>query len=377
VRRFSGWGILAVFLLGAPVFAQQQRPWWYTLEQGKSFFRSGAYGSALMAFDDARRARADQFSRMVQDMTALLSLPEVRRFGDSLDRVEAYIGERSQSAAAAALAELYYRAPKASLGGSASRVLTELDRLKAYPEAEYWLGETYRAEGELGLALKQYEKAFALRDLLEAPSFDVEILYKIVEIHKLSGKYQEMENQANQILIETDANGNVVKLRDSLWAGDLARAAMLRTLENEGIGRFLTLYRYNNTPVERAHRFLGFFHYASSRLLGAEHLMFAFLIQNTLLIEEALRSRYDFSFTSLAALMDETRRQRRLMSFLEETEYFKTVYYLASALYASNKNKPALELWEFLSSCPEAGEWRVRARGQLREPHIEQAVEMP
>jgi hypothetical protein len=368
--------LLCLFFLAAlPVFTQQTRPWWYTLEEGKLFFRNGAYGNALMAFDDARRARAAQFSRMEQDIANLLSLPEVRRFGDSLERVETYIHERNQSAAAAALAELYHRLPKDSLGGSANRALEMLDRLKAYPEAEYWLGETYRAEGELGLALMQYQTAYDRRDLLEIPSFETEILYKIVNIHRIRMEYQEMEKQAREILEGFGSGGTV---RDGLWVQELTRAAMSRILENDGVSRFLSLYRYNNIPMERAHRLLGFFYFASSRHLpAAEHLMFAFLIQNTVLIDEAIRRRYDFAFTTLEALMEEIRRNIRFEAFLEETEYFRTAYYLASALFAAGKQKPARELWDFLASCPEAGEWRVRSLNQLRSPYIERALEMP
>jgi hypothetical protein len=153
---------------------------------------------------------------------------------------------------------------------------------------------------------------------------------------------------------------------------------MSRTLENDGLSRFLTLYRYNNTPVEKAHRLLGFFYFSSSRHLpAAEHLMFAFLIQNTVIIEEVIRGRYDFTFTTLAALMEEIRRNIRFEAFLEETEYFRTAYYLASAFFAAGKQKPARELWDFLAACPEAGEWRLRSLNQLRSPYIEKALEMP
>jgi tetratricopeptide (TPR) repeat protein len=366
---------LFILFFTLPLFAQETRPWWYTLEQGKLFFRNGAYGNALMAFDDARRAREAQFSRMEQDMINLLSLPEVRRLGDSLERVETYISEKKQLPAEAALAALYHRLPKASLGGSASRVLEELDRLKAYPEAEYWLGETYRVEGELGLALRQYETAYAQRELLETPSFEVEILYKIVDIHRLRGEYQEMEKKAREILEGTGPGGT---LRDSLWAQELIRAAMTRTMENDGLSRFLTLYRHHNIPTERVHRFLGFFYFSSSRHLpAAEHLMFAFLIQNTVIIEEVIRGRYDFTFTTLTALMEEIRRNRKFEDFMAETEYFRTAYYLASALFAAGKQKPARELWEFLGSFPEAGEWRVRSLNQLEKPYIEKALERP
>ena len=144
---------------------------------------------------------------------------------------------------------------------------------------------------------------------------------------------------------------------------------------NDPIGRFLTVFRYNNTTVERAHRLLGFYYYASGRhIQAAEHLMFAFLIQNTIMIEEILRNQYDFVFTNLDALMDEVMRRQILIDYKKEVEYYKTLYYFASALYASGSTKrtAARQIWEFLARRPEAKEWGGRARLQLRAPYIEQ-----
>jgi tetratricopeptide (TPR) repeat protein len=364
---------VVLFLLPGPVFlAAQQRqpapPWWYTLEQGKHLFRSGEYGDALIAFEDARRERRAMYTRMEQDFIVLLSIPEVRRMGDSLELIENYIAESYQISAAAVLRELYYRVPRASLNGSAYRVLTELDRLKAYPEAEYWLGETYRAEGELGVALSQFEKAYGQRSLLESPGFEVEILYKIIDIHRQRQNFTEMERRAKEILE-----------RDSLWSADdssFMRKAMAQTLRNEGVARFLTLYRYHNPTVERAHRLLGLYYYASGRhYLAEEHLMFSFLIQHTVLIEELIRSRFDYAFTGLEGLAAETAGRGALFSYMETVEYYKTIYYFAGALYGADRPLPAGQLWRFLSAQTTAREWQGRAQSQLASPRVAPPVE--
>ena len=369
---------LCGFVRGFGVSAQAAQPWWYTLEQGKLLFRKGAYGDALLTFEDARRQRAAQYTRMEEDFIFLLSIPEVRRLGDSLEFVERFINERLYTAAAAALNELYYRFSKDSLKGSVSLALEKFDLLKGYPEAEYWLGETYRAEGELGLALRQYEKAWDERDLLETPGFEMEILYKITELHRIRGNYQEMERRANEIIEGVGANGLP---RDRLWAGspqgssNQIRAAMVRILENEGVSRFLTLYRYNNTDTERAHRLLGFFYSSSSRYTQAmDHLMFAFLIQSSVLIEEVIRRDYDFTFSTLEDLMTRMQRRPELTAFIDETEYYRTIYYLATALYASGKTIPAAQLWTFLAGSNNAGEWGNRAR-RNPTPYIERPLE--
>jgi tetratricopeptide (TPR) repeat protein len=368
--------LLPVFLVlwALPGFAQNpaERPYWYTLERGKASFRAGEYGTALVAFEEAREQRQALYKRMERDLVNLLSRPDVRLLGDSLDQVEAYIAGEGQRAAAAALAELYYRLPRSSLGGSARTALEQLERLEAYPEAEYWIGETYRAEGELGIALGQYLKAYEHRSLLEAPAFSTEIVYRIVDIHRIRQEYLDMEKWLLVILEQ-----------DTRWSADgrdFTKNAMARILENDGITRFLTLYRYNNTLVERAHRLLGLYYYASGRhSRAAEHLLFSFLIQNTVIIEEILRHRPDFRFTGLDGLRSEISRRPALAAYLEEVDYYKTMYYLGSALYAAGKAHPAGEFWRFLAqgAASFAGEWGSRARSQISRPSIEPAVEMP
>jgi tetratricopeptide (TPR) repeat protein len=378
VKKYALFSVF--FLCGSLTFAQSpaERPYWYTLEQGKLFFRDGAYGDALLSFEDARRQRLARFTRLEQDFIDFLSVPEVRRLGDSLDRAEVYMTERNYSGAAAALGELYYRVPRESLNNSAAQALSALGRLKDYPEAEYWIGETYRAEGELGIALSQFQRAYDHRDLLENPGFAVTLKYKIADIHKIQREYTQMERTLLEILQgDTPEDPS----RDTLWIdsdASFAKNALSRTLENDGINRFLTLYRYNKTLVEAAHRLLGFYYYAAGRHSQAkDHLMFAFLIQNTVLLEEAIRNRYDFSFGTLEGLMEEIRRNSLLSAYLEEVDYYKTAYYLGTSLFATGRLTAARPFWNFLSSQERAGEWRGRAQTQLRSPFVERAVEMP
>jgi tetratricopeptide (TPR) repeat protein len=364
-------GLFAGALLG-PAFGQagESSPYWHTLEQGKHYFRSGDYGEALVAFEGARDQRRALYSRMEQDLIDLLSMPEARRLGDSLDLIESYIAERGYLDAAAALAELYYRVPKDSLGNSAQAALAALGRLKDFPDAEYWIGEAYRVEGEHGIALKQYERAYEQRALLESPGFDLEILYKIADLHRMRQEYTAMEERLLEIL-----------MRDTLWQEDTSsfiRTAMVRTLENEGVGRFLTLYRYNNQDVERAHRILGLYYHALGRHnRGVEHLLFAFLIQNSVMLDEIIRTEFDFAFSSLEALMAQTLRRKVLQAYMEEVEYYKTIYYLGTSLNGSGKLQPARDLWYFLSRRNDSWEWGARSTAQLRSPFLEQAVEMP
>jgi tetratricopeptide (TPR) repeat protein len=382
-ERCSAFVFVLLFFWAGLTFAQEQgsRPWWYTLERGKSLFRQGDYGNALLTFEDARRQRQAMYAGMERDFINFLSIPEVRRIGDSLTAMDTYIKERSHQDAGLALRELYYRLPRESLQDSAQQALMELGKFKDYPEAEYWIGETYRLEGELSLALTQYQKALALSSQLEDTNFELDLLYKIADIHRIRQEYKQMEETLLRIVAGNTVHGDPW---DPLWSGNagssgqFAKNSMARTLENNGPGRFLIMYRYNNGPVEKAHRLLGFYYYAVSRYdRAANHLMFAFLIQNTILIEEVQQSRYDFAFESLEALVDAMARRDDLIGFIDQVEYYRCAYYLGSALYGIGRETPARDLWTFLSGRDRIGEWRGRAITQLQRPFLEPAIENP
>ncbi|MCL1958751.1 MAG: hypothetical protein FWF68_04040 [Spirochaetes bacterium] len=374
-----------------PLFAQRgAQPWWLSLEQGKIKYRNGDYGAALLLFEDARRDRRAMYEQMERDYISLLSINEVRRLGDSLEKVEKYSYDRYYTAASAALEELYYRVPKASLYNSAKAALDALGKLKDFPEAEYWIGEVYRAEGELLLALSQYRKANEMRDILEDPGFSSSLQYKIASILRTRQEYNEMEKVLLYIINDLDTLWSNARKPESAEpahsnvpvpyaqaSASFASQSMTRILENEGIARFMEFYRYNNGKVEEAHRLLGFHYAATGRPSAQQHLMFSFLIQNTTIIDEIKRKEFDFTFTNLQALTEYINKSALLLSYVEEVEYYKTAYYLGASLYRNGKTTAAREFWNFLSSQPQAGEWYSRAFMQLRNPHLEPVVEMP
>jgi tetratricopeptide (TPR) repeat protein len=361
-------GALAVLAHPLPAqYVTAQSHYWFTLENGKKLFREGAYGDAIIAFQDARNERREMYSRMESDLIALFSLPEVRRMNDSLDLIENYINEWGHINAEAALAELYYRVGKDNLRNSAHSALNYLDKLKSYPEADYWIGETYRLTGEYEIAIRQFNRALSNIGGTENPGFAVEIIYKIADVERLRQNYNEMERKLLSILAD-----------DQLWTQDnnnFAREAMDRTINSSGINRFLQMYRYKNAKTERAHRLLGQYYYASGRHNKAvPHFTFAFLIQNTTIIDEVIAENFDFKFTSLEDLMPRLSRRTAAKEYMKEVDYYKTVYYFAASLYASGKENPARELWSFLAGKNEAGEWQGRARSQLRSPFIEDSL---
>jgi hypothetical protein len=377
--------ILLLLLVAGSVFAQNSNTWWYTLEQGKQMFNRGDYGNALIAFGDAKRQRWQMYERMERDLINLLSISEVRRLGDSLDLVEKYIRDKGHVGASDALRELYYRIPRETFRNSASAALAALSSLKEYPEADHWIGEVYMMEGELNLALNQYQKVHENRNLLANPDFAIELLYRIAAIRRTRREYNEMERVLLSILTADKMWGGKSLEHDPMISRTLdhegdsfVKQSMTRILENNGLNQFIIRYRYNSTEFESAHKQLGLYYYQSGGYTWAqEHLMFAFLIQNSVILDELRRTRYNYEFTTLEALSNEINWNRVLTDYAEKKEYYKTAYYLAASLFANGKATSARGIWNFLAQQTRAGEWQTRSVAQLRNPHIERAVEMP
>jgi tetratricopeptide (TPR) repeat protein len=347
-------------------FAQDTDPFWLTLEQGKRFFREGEYGEALRCFEAARKEKENKYARLERDFITVLSIREVRRLGDDLALVEAYIQKEFRVAAAGALNELYYRFPRAAMQNSAKKALESLGSLKHYPEAEYWIGEVYRCEGEYGIALAQYQKAYAQKELVEASGFGLDILYKMADISALRRDYTGMEGNLNEIL-KTDESWN---------EENTTRSAMVNGAADNGLDRFLVLYRNDRAELEKAHRLLGLYYYSSNRQNRAvEHLLFSFLIQNTVIIEALKKQRYDYRFTTLDALLRDIAGsgrdlRRTLEQYMAESEYYRVLYYLGNAFYGNGRSAAARGIWRFLA---DAGpmEWKGRAGRQLSRPVLD------
>jgi tetratricopeptide (TPR) repeat protein len=292
---------------------------------------------------------------------------------DSLDRITVFAQERHYVAANNAFAELFFHIPREELHGSASASLDMFDSLKAYPEAEFWIGEVYRVEGSVSIAIKQYERALSMAaaDRLADPALETEMLFRLASFQKMNGNYNEMERRLRQVLEH-----------DTLWSEDpssFVKTAMQRTLENEGVDHFLAMYRYKNPVTEKAHRLLAEYLYQSGRhIRAAEHYLFAWLIAGSTVIE-AYQSTLiaDFKFTSLSAVTADLARRPDITAYMDEAEYYKTAYYLGASLYGAGRQNAARNIWSYLAGEVNAREWRVRAQQQLRNPSIDPPIPLP
>ncbi|MDR0910596.1 MAG: hypothetical protein LBM77_12630 [Spirochaetaceae bacterium] len=324
-KLFFVWSL--AFFLCLHGFAATPGDWWWTLEQGKSAFRNGAYGHALALFEEAENARRGQFRQYLEIMHSLLSTDGVRMLNNSLPALEGYIKANNLVDAQDVLNQLYFRIPRDTFTNSLE-ILKALEHLGNYPEAEYWIGEVYRVEGEAHLATRQYNKALANKDLVQSSDFDLAVRYKIADTADAAGDRAQEEETLLTILNSTDAEGNV---RGALFVSgenDYLRTGMMNVLEKDGIDRFLTVYRYANPQMLKAHRMLADLYYAEQKYgEAAEHYLFSFLIISTIALSEMEKTDVDWTFSTLdnfiatVSQMANTQTGKRILSWLEENKY--------------------------------------------------------
>jgi tetratricopeptide (TPR) repeat protein len=365
--------LLFINLAGVPIDAQNvQEPYWLLLERGKQYYRSKEYGKALIAFEDAKRNKDELYLRMQKDFIEFLSADEVRRLGDSISKISLYLKDKPNKRISDIIAEVQFNFSDSVIQDSAKKIISLFDIMRLYPEAEYWIGEVYREEGELTIALEQYNRALSQQTVVGPNEFTTQIRYRIAEMYHILGNYPQYE----KTLID-------IASKDSLWNGDarsevFIRTAMFKTLTQDGVNRFLTLYRHDGTKFENSHRFLGFYYYATGRYDKAvEHLAYAFLIQNTILIKEYQIREYGYVFKDYAQFINGVARYPDLETYMQDVDYYKTTYYLAAALYATGQRTTAFYLWTILTKTNRAGEWQKRSQLQIKKPYIEPVNERP
>ena len=224
----------------------------------------------------------------------------------------------------------------------------------------------YRSEGEYGIALAQYQKAYDQKELVEESGFGLDILYRMADISALRRDDLGMEKNLNEIL----------KTDDSWNEENLGRSMMVNSAANNGLDRFLVLYRNDKAELEKAHRLLGLYYYRSNRQNRAvEHLLFSFLIQNTVIIEALKKQRYDYRFTTLETLLRDIAEsgrdlRRELERYMTSSGYYMVLYYLGNAFYGDGRSAAARGIWSFLANRGPP-EWSGRAGSQLSRPVLD------
>lgn len=232
------------------------------------------------------------------------------------------------------------------------------------PEAEAAIGDVYRVEGELTLALSQYEKAYNHRNSLAVPEQRYEILYRRAAVYRDQELYKLMEDTLVKIL-EDDINwsgGKNQRLRTQVEANFYAR----------GLDQVFRLYRFKPSFAARAHSDLGWFYYRTGRFpQAALHSLYAVIYSGSEIARFQKERDVEWEFDTFSALLGAADGNRELSRFTAQSGLAKDLYYLAGSTWAGMYPKLATSLWSMLAIPNFAGEYAELSKRQLKKPWIE------
>ena len=305
-------------------------PSWLQYQDGLRLFGLERFGEALISFKDAIGSRASLFDRVSKDIEAARSTREATRARGSIsalvellaardlipEELEAIEAEAGGSLIAL-MGLLRERSPSSPLRGLIDAALLVVEErglsrigdsvealrkaaadLQYYPEAEYAIGKIYLAEGESRLAELQMQRAYDMSDSLEVGDDRYAMLESLAGIYRTQGDLQDYEQRLKEIADASD-----------LFAGKdvYYRNAMERTLAQQGVDKFMILYRVDDGFATRAYSGLGSLYLEAGRPLAVIYLAAAVNAILSREIDEIKVDEPDYSYSSLGELMKRIR----------------------------------------------------------------------
>jgi tetratricopeptide (TPR) repeat protein len=373
---------------------------WKRFEEGRARFDAREFDLALVAFKDAVEIRRERYGDALDRLESVLGSAEAKKNGDSLHRLLDRLAERDLRAGdlesarkegGGSLAEelrlieryrisdvhqnlidvledLLLLRSASDLGDSLSGLRNKIDLSSRYPEAEYWIGKIYLAEGEHRIAERQFLAAIAQAPSLIVPGDVHAFRYELSRLYLGRRDYASMERTLKDVLAA-----------DGLYAeSEKARLldAMKSAISERGIDKFLELYRHDAEFARKAYATLGEYYLKSGRYSQAvRHLMVAVDVSATRIVKALLDANPDYRFSGLSALLGEIRSDQALSEYAAEEGFERSLYYLGAALLGEGRKAQAKGIWLPLSQG--SGEWASRAAESAKHPKKEAVTQNP
>lgn len=275
-------------------------------------------------------------------------------------------------------------------------LLDAVELQREYPEAEFWLGRVYEAQGQIILAEEQYRRAIELAIYLRVPQDLTLIQYRLARL--LLNQGQERALEAESILYGIANSGGA-----SSRSGILLEHQYIARLTEGGIDELVFLYRDDLGGSLEARKLLGEIAWKRGNYRSALlHSMRAALSILTTAAERYRSMHSDWRFDIDAAkdvqnpdrdvrfpgrsdgagrlIMLAYEEDGPLVEWMEAAGLWPVLYLLSVSLYAEGFENIAASIWELMvvrdspggthSPRIQAGHWGVLAGEQLKRPFI-------
>lgn len=274
--------------------------------------------------------------------------------------------------------------------------LEAVEKEPEYPEAEYWLGRVFEAQGQPDLAEEQYRRAIDVSLYLRVPEDVILFRYSLAAL-LFAG--DEVQRKEAQVILSSIVDEEAVTMKDEIATGH----RYISLLTENGLDDLLFLYRDERSKSLRALRMLGENAWVEARyrtaLLNSTKAVLSMLTTVTDSfrdtnpgwrfdidpIEDSLNPdrdvRYPGRTDGIIDLIEQINDvDSDLAIWLEKEGFWPQLYLLSISLYANGFESVAEDIWKILvimnprtslaEPRPEAGQWGRLALRQLESPFI-------
>lgn len=275
-------------------------------------------------------------------------------------------------------------------------LLDAVEQENDYPEAEFWLGRVYEAQGQSVLAEEQYRRALNISLYLRVPEDAILYQYALAEliIQRDSERRLEAETILNRIINDETPPGEAEIALDHKY---------IDLVSSQGLDELIYLYRNEIHSSLKARRMLGESAWASGRyrtsLLQSTRCVMSMLSTAAAdyrdkypnwrfdidLVEDAKNPdrdvRYPGKTDGTVDLLDRVSQERpETTEWLISEGFWPQLYMLGASLYAMGFEDAADSVWSIMvmkdpltgriNGREDADSWGLLAVRQLESPFI-------
>lgn len=238
-----------------------------------------------------------------------------------------------------------------------------------YPQAEAAIGDIFFAGQEYALAEEFYKKAYEHRQALLTQQEKYSVLLKLAVLYENKSAYKQMEDMLLEII------------KDDQYFSDKSYSRYRRSLselfKNNGLDQMLRFYRIDIIFAREAHSRLCYFYYRTGNNSKAIlHGLYAINAVLTRAIEEIKKTDPEYQFTTIRKLLFLVSGKDNILELLQDSDLFRTMYYLAGASFDAGLKTRARQVWRLIADTPLALEYALLSAKQLRSPWVEPYIEV-
>ena len=340
--------VLSIFYFYSNLFCletidEKERPW-HLLEQAKIQMEKGEFGLALHLTNKARDIHKEQMEAKYSYMFNALKPKRVKLAGDNISEVYAILNKREDHDACKILDEIFLTHPPVFFDKSISKLMSWLEKRKAFPETDYLTGRIYFAEGDYGQAMHYYKEAWNFHNFLEIPDERFNIIYALADTSKLLRKYDEQEKYLLLVLTEDPIYGTTNLESDALQA-------MIKTISSEKTTeKFFLLYRNRNPIALKAYMDLtDIYMEAGKNRRALATAVLASIITITNLDDFISKDNYTYEYTNLSDLLHRLNRKQEVILWAEKQNFWRAFMNLADCLSNNGNTEQASYLYSKLA----------------------------